>query len=28
VIYVSTQKWKYEATTLGKKIDAIETYKR
>ena len=28
-IYVSTtQKWKYEATTLGKKIDTIETYKR
>ncbi|XP_002451346.1 MADS-box protein SOC1 [Sorghum bicolor] len=22
------EKWKYEATTLGKKIDAIETYKR
>ncbi|CAD6252244.1 unnamed protein product [Miscanthus lutarioriparius] len=27
-VETGVEKWKYEATTLGKKIDAIETYKR
>ena len=27
-LYICAQKWKYEATTLGQKIDAIEASKR